>query len=239
MADAQLKDLGAAGAYTGFSDTDYIYSALTAASYDERRMNLGELGKYVRGNAVIGGSASGDIVTVDAAQTLSNKTLASPAISGTVTGNASFSGTIGLAATTSIGTVTALEISRLSGLSSNAQAQITALNTSIAETAKKPYVYGTTFSLGAGVTTKTYTELQIRTAIGLPSGYRVEPYSMTVQISMMQGNGSYTIIYTATINISNESYLGSTILDEITISGLESKTYNIVMMFNSILPSGV
>ncbi len=239
MADAQLKDLTAAGPYTGFSDTDYIYAALNATSYDERRMSLGELVKYALGNAEIGGNDSGDIVTIDNTQTLSNKTIASPTLSGTVGGNASFSGTIGLAATTSIGTVTAAEIARLSGLSSNVQNQITALNAELSEIAKKPYVYGTTFTLGSGVTTKTFTENDIRTAVGLPSGYRVEPYSVSVSIGLMQGDGSYTVIYTATINISSTSYFGSTILDEIAISGLaDQKSFNTVIMFNTILPSG-
>jgi hypothetical protein len=81
------------------------------------------------------------LITSTSTSTLTNKTLTSPAltspaisggsITGTVTGNPTFTGTVTLPSTTSIGPVTATEISYVDGVTSAIQTQLTAGTTAL------------------------------------------------------------------------------------------------------------
>lgn len=74
---------------------------------------------------------TGDLVGTSSTQTLSNKTLASPTVTGTATvASLTATGTVTLPSTTSIGDVSATELSYVNGVTSAIQTQLDALSSS-------------------------------------------------------------------------------------------------------------
>lgn len=167
MPNASVHDFPSAGAYTGLEGVDTFYYWDDDAG-EPRQLSLTELVKYALGNKTIGGVAAGDIATIDASQTFTNKALTTPSVNGaaisTATGaeinycdgvtsaiqtqinakasltqlaakanlaSPTFTGTVVLPSTTSIGNVSSTEIGYLDGVTSGIQVNINSLSAAI------------------------------------------------------------------------------------------------------------
>lgn len=225
MANVRLKDFGSL-AYAGMAADDLVYMADHDASDGERKATLADIKKYVLDDKTVGGTSAGDIVNNNSAQTLTNKTLNSPTINTPAISAATLTGTTVLPATTSIGTVSATELSYLNGVTSAIQTQLSAIQTQLnalvaqfPEVTKRVWNYGIKFT--ASGTNKTITAATLLTAAGI-TGYLVNPQGIEIQLYSVSG-GVYTklsVAATYSIDVTCTTSAGVERVSEIKVGGI-------------------
>jgi hypothetical protein len=187
------------------------------------------LGKYVLGNRTIGGTATGDIVTIDGPQTLTAKRLDGVKLNDTVpltTNTTELNLLDGL-------TASATDLNKLSGLAttkaelgyvanatSNLQAQINALVTPSGNMMfYQQWCFSKLFTASAAAEAVTATTML--TALGLDTNaYAIDPSSLNIMISTYN-QGRYTMRANSTGTYWTTTTIGTqTILDTVTVGGL-------------------
>ena len=172
MANKRLKDFTAKAVPEG---ADVIF-ANNATVDQEVKVPFTGVKSYVLDGKTVGGTAPGDIVNIDSAQTLTNKRLNSPTINSTTITSAT-------SAELNIlhgATITTQELNRLQGITDNIQAQLNALNTSAYVATQRTYTYGTGTITGEEGQIITDSALVANTGLG--SSYHANPDSITVAI---------------------------------------------------------
>ena len=209
----------------------------------------------------VGGTAPGDIVNIDSAQTLTNKRLNSPAINDTTPTSATSAelnilhgATIttaelnimhGATITTAElnilhgATITTQELNRLQGITDNIQAQLNALNTSAYVATQRTYTYGTGTITGVGSQIITDSALVANTGLG--SSYHANPDSITVAIYKLDSD--VWVLQTPTSPLravfSTRVIYDTTVLNQIKVSLEEAQTYKIIITYKVMEITGV
>ena len=189
----------------------------------------------------VGGTAPGDIVNIDSAQTLTNKRLNLPAINSTTPTSAT-------SAELNImhgATITTAELNRLQGVTDNIQAQLNALNTSAYVATQRTYTYGTGTITGVGSQIITDSALVANTGLG--SLYHANPDSITVAIYKLDigsgGTGGIWVLQTPTsplrVEFSTRVIYETTVLNQIKVSLEEAQTYKIIITYKVMEVTGV
>jgi hypothetical protein len=189
------------------------------------------LGKYVLGNRTIGGTATGDIVTIDGPQTLTAKRLDGVKLNDTVpltTNTTELNLLDGLTAdATEINKLDGLattkaELGYVAGARSNIQAQI---DTLVVPAGNMMFYQAWNYSklFTAAAAAEAVTATTIMTALGLDTNaYVIDPSSINIMISTYT-NGRYTMRANSTGTYWNTTTIGTqTILDTVTVGGLTS-----------------
>lgn len=270
MPTISAKDFPNAGAYTAFGGSDGLYGISISA--DEPRLyDLDELALFVLGGKAIGGAAAGDIVTTNAAQTLTNKSLTAPVLNGSAIPSATgaevqhcagvtsaiqtqlnskaplasptFTGTVVLPSTTSIGNVSATEIGHLGGVTSPIQAQINAITSAQSDTANTK-TYALSFTTGAGETYKDFTQATLL-SLSLPETfYAINPASI-IAAAYVHDGGKIQFMNLAvsggegSLDITTKVVNGLTQVDFIRLGGLTAATtYSFTVHFKILQQIG-
>ncbi len=227
MTNVRLKDFGSL-AYAGMAADDLVYMADHDASDGERKATLADIKKYALGNVAIGGSAAGDIITNNATQTMTNKTLISPTI-GT---------SVALPATITIGgtalTPSVAELNFVDGVTRAIQTQLNELAAQISAMTTRVWNYGKTF-VAAGSSADEITAATILAGAAVPSGYIINPITVVVQMSTVSG-GTFTKIDEVTAAVVWESTTDGhgTYLTKVKPSLVNGTTYNISINFKVV-----
>ena len=230
MADKKITELNLLTYATASSGDLLIIEDIDGA--ETKAITAENLAKYALGNRTIGGTNAGDIVTIDGTQTLTNKTITSPSVNGgaalTVTSDelnklggvtavtADFNAIAGIAAAG----VTPTELGYVNGVTSGIQAQLNALATVAASTART-FTYTEEWDDNAA-TSKTITEATINTAGSVPSGYFVDHTSIICALYTRDGD-TYTQVDldgATTLKITRKNVGGVVRLDKIVLAGL-------------------
>lgn len=233
--------------YSGVASGDVFF--VTDIDIDtDKKIEAGEVKKYVLENKTIGGSGTGDIPTNSSTGTFTNKTHTLPKINENVATTATsteINVLDGITASTAELNLThtyGTKIPYLANVTSDIQAQINALSVSPEYLTQN---YGLTFT--AAGTEKSITEDDILTAVGLStSAYYVDHTSMHGTTCTVSG-GTYTVIDDTGVGTPNvliawttQTDAGTTHLTEIKASGLTpAAQYNIAFSFKVIPIPGV
>jgi len=236
MADIRLKDFASLTGYLNIADDDYLYLADHSASDGERKAVVSDLAAKVLGNRTIAGAAATDITTNNATQTMTNKTLTSPIINTPTIATPSISaatmtGTTVLPSTTSIGSVSDIEIGYLNGVTTHIQTQINGIVGAAGSISERVFCYGTTF-VAAGSSADEITEATLMAGAGVPSGYCITPSSIHVSMATVSG-GTFTRIDVATAALTWDQVTDGrgTHLVKVKPTLSAGTTYNIVTTF--------
>ena len=231
MANKRLKDFTAKAVPEG---TDVVF-ANNATVDQEVKVPFTGVKSYVLDGKTIGGTASGDIVNIDSAQTLTNKRLNSPAINDTTPTSAT-------SAELNImhgATITTAELNRLQGVTDNIQAQLNALSAVAYDVRQRTYTYGTGTITGVGSQIITDSALVANTGLG--SSYHANPDSITVAIYKL-GIGVW-VLQTPTAPLqaefSTRVIYDTTVLNQIKVSLEEEKIYKIIITYKVMQVTGV
>lgn len=267
MLTISLKNFPSAGAWTAFSDADGFYGFSISAD-EPRFYQLDELCLFVLGGKEIGGNAAGDILTTNGAQTLTNKTINAPVINGAAlpsatgaelqhcagvtsaiqtqldakapTASPTFTGTVVLPSTTSIGNVSATELERLDGVTSPIQPQLNALSAQIPSPTGRVSTYSLTFVTGAGETTKQISQATL-IAPEVVGNYGIDPASIVVSLFVSDGGNKRSMLSIgrstddAQFEVNTKIVSGLTQVDFVRFSDLTAETtYSISLHFKLI-----
>ena len=231
MANKRLKDFTAKAVPEG---TDVVF-ANNATVDQEVKVPFTGVKSYVLDGKTIGGTASGDIVNIDSAQTLTNKRLNSPAINDTTPTSAT-------SAELNImhgATITTAELNRLQGVTDNIQAQLNAFNTSAYVATQRTYTYGTGTITGVGSQIITDSALVANTGLG--SSYHANPDSITVAIYKLDSD--VWVLQTPTSPLravfSTRVIYETTVLNQIIVSLEEAQKYKIIITYKVMEITGV
>ncbi len=232
--------------YSGVASGDVFF--ITDIDVDtDKKIEAGELKKYVLENKTIGGSATTDVTVNNATQTLTNKTLTSPkinenvAVTATATEINKLSGCTATTAELNLVDTYAAKIPYLANVTSDIQAQINGLTV---DPLFLVHNYGLTFT--ASATSKILTEDDVLTALGLSTtAYYIDASSMHGTTCAVTGS-TYTVIDdtgTAAPNVeiqwTVETTGGIVHLKELKASGLTpASDYNIAFSF-TLIATGV
>lgn len=231
MANKRLKDFTAKAVPEG---ADVIF-ANNATVDQEVKVPFTGVKSYVLGGKTVGGTAPGDIVNIDSAQTLTNKRLNSPGINET-------SAVTAKSAELNIlhgATITTQELNRLQGITDNIQAQLNALSTSAYVATQRTYTYGTGTITGMGSQIITDSALVANTGLG--SSYYTNPDSITVAIYKL--DSGVWVLQTPTsplrAEFSTRVIYETTVLNQIKVSLEEANTYKIIITYKVMQVTGV
>ncbi len=183
----------------------------------------------------VGGTAPGDIVNIDSAQTLTNKRLNSPTINSTTITSAT-------SAELNIlhgATITTQELNRLQGITDNIQAQLNALSTSAYVATQRTYTYGT--GTITGVASQIITDSALVANTGLGSSYYTNPDSITVAIYKL--DSGVWVLQTPTsplrAEFSTRVIYETTVLNQLKVSLEIAQTYKIIITYKVMQVTGV
>jgi len=231
MANKRLKDFTAKAVPEG---ADVVF-ANNATVDQEVKVPFSGVKTYVLNGKTIGGTASGDIVNIDSAQTLTNKRLNSPAINDTTPTSAT-------SAELNIlhgATITTAELNRLQGVTDNIQAQLNALSAVAYDVRQRTYTYGTGTITGVGSQIITDSALVANTGLG--SSYHANPDSITVAIYKL--DSGVWVLQTPTSPLravfSTRVIYETTVLNQIIVSLEEAQTYKIIITYKVMETTGV
>jgi hypothetical protein len=201
----------------------------------------------------IGGTGSGDIVTTDDEQILTNKTLSSPKINSatSITATSEELNTLdGILSTTNelnkLHYITAStdEINHLTGVTSSIQTQINQIINQLQGITYRIYHYSP--GVISGVTSQIINEAELRAEYGISTGYRVNPDSISVSVYKLEGGRWYLLppapigddglVFFATTTAGLAS---QTVLNSIDISLLNTESYRIVINYKVLALAGV
>jgi len=231
MANKRLKDFTAKAVPEG---ADVVF-ANNATVDQEVKVPFTGVKSYVLDGKTIGGTASGDIVNIDSAQTLTNKRLNSPAINDTTPTSAT-------SAELNIlhgATITTAELNRLQGVTDNIQAQLNALSAVAYDVRQRTYTYGTGTITGVGSQIITDSELVANTGLG--SSYHVNPDSITVAIYKLDSDvwDLQTLTSPLRALFSTRVIYETTVLNQIIVALEEANTYKIIITYKVMQVTGV
>jgi len=233
MANKRLKDFTAKAVPEG---ADVVF-ANNATVDQEVKVPFTGVKSYVLDGKTIGGTASGDIVNIDSAQTLTNKRLNSPAINDTTPTSAT-------SAELNIlhgATITTAELNRLQGVTDNIQAQLNALSAVAYDVRQRTYTYGTGTITGVGSQIITDSELVANTGLGLGSLYHANPDSITVAIYKL--DSGVWVLQTPTsplwVELSTRVIYDTTVLNQIKVILEETLKYKIIITYKVMEITGV
>jgi len=231
MANKRLKDFTAKAVPEG---ADVIF-ANNATVDQEVKVPFTGVKSYVLDGKTVGGTAPGDIVNIDSAQTLTNKRLNSPGINDT-------SAVTAKSAELNIlhgATITTQELNRLQGITDNIQAQLNALSTSAYVATQRTYTYGTGTITGVGSQIITDSALVANTGLG--SSYYTNPDSITVAIYKL--DSGVWVLQTPTsplrAEFSTRVIYETTVLNQVKVSLEEANTYKIIITYKVMQVTGV
>lgn len=230
MANKRLKDFTAKAVPEG---ADVIF-ANNATVDQEVKVPFSGVKTYVLNGKTVGGTAPGDIVNIDSAQTLTNKRLNSPAINSTTPTSATSAelnilhGAI----------ITTAELNRLQGVTDNIQAQLNALNTSAYVATQRTYTYGT--GTITGVSSQIITDAELVNNTGL-TGWYTNPDSITVSVYELESNQWILQAPISPIKVafSTRTVYMTTVLNQIEIALSDAKSYKIVVTYKIMQITGV
>jgi len=184
----------------------------------------------------VGGTAPGDIVNIDSAQTLTNKRLNLPAINDTTPTSATSAelnimhGAI----------ITTAELNRLQGVTDNIQAQLNALSAVAYDVGQRTYTYGT--GTITGVESQIITDSALVANTGLGSSYHANPDSITVAIYKLDIRDVW-VLQTPTsplrAEFSTRVIYETTVLNQIKVSLEEAQKYKIIITYKVMVITGV
>jgi len=191
------------------------------------------LAAFTLDGKTIGDGTAGAIVTIDAAQTLTQKRLNSPGINSataiTAT-SAEINKLAGVTATTAeinklAGlTPSTVELNFVDGVTSAIQTQLNALAAQMITITKQVFTYGVNSTTGAGVTTKTITAATILADLGL-TGYLINPQSVIATVYTNPSAGVYNSVDIGTsIRVNTSTSAGVERVNDIVFSGLTAAT---------------
>jgi len=231
MANKRLKDFTAKAVPEG---ADVIF-ANNATVDQEVKVPFSGVKTYVLDGKTVGGTAPGDIVNIDSAQTLTNKRLNSPAINSTTPTSATSAelnimhGAI----------ITTAELNRLQGVTDNIQAQLNELNASAYEETQRTYTYGTGTITGVGSQIITDSALVANTGLG--SSYHANPDSITIAIYKLDSGLWFLQTPTSPLRaeFSTRVIYETTVLNQIEVSLEEANTYKIIITYKVMQVTGV
>jgi len=227
MADKKITELDTLTYATAAPGDLFVIEDIDGA--ETKAITAENLAKYALGNRTIGGTNAGDIVTIDGTQTLTNKTITSPSVNGgaalTVTSDELnlLDGLTAEASELNIldgATLSTTELNYVNGVTSGIQAQLNALATVAAATART-FTYTEEWDDNAA-TSKTITEATINTAGSVPSGYFVDHTSIICALYTRDGD-TYTQVDldgATTLKITRKNVGGVVRLDKIVLAGL-------------------
>jgi len=231
MANKRLKDFTAKAVPEG---ADVVF-ANNATVDQEVKVPFTGVKSYVLDGKTIGGTASGDIVNIDSAQTLTNKRLNSPAINDTTPTSAT-------SAELNImhgATITTAELNRLQGVTDNIQAQLNALSAVAYDVRQRTYTYGT--GTITGVESQIITDSALVANTGLGSSYHANPDSITVAIYKL--DSGLWVLQTPTsplhLEFSTRVIYETTVLNQIKVALEEAQTYKIIITYKVMQVTGV
>ena len=189
---------------------------------------------YVLDGKKVGGTAPGDIVNIDSAQTLTNKRLNSPGINDT-------SAVMAKSAELNIlhgATITTQELNRLQGVTDNIQAQLNALSAVAYDVRQRTYTYGTGTITGVGSQIITDSALVHNTGL---AGWYTNPDSITVSVYELQSNQWVLQAPISPIKVafSTRTVYMTTVLNQIEIALSDAKSYKIVVTYKIMQTTGV
>jgi len=227
MADKKITELNTLTYATAAPADLLIIEDIDGA--ETKAITAENLAKYALGNRTIGGTTAGDVVTIDGTQTLTNKTITSPSVNGgaalTVTSDELnlLDGLTADYAELNIldgATLSTTELNYVDGVTSGIQAQLNALAT-VAATTARTFTYAEEWDDNAA-TSKTITEATINTAGSVPSGYYVDHTSIICALYTRDGD-TYTQVDldgATTFKITRKNVGGGVRLDKIVLAGL-------------------
>jgi hypothetical protein len=231
MANKRLKDFTAKAVP---EEKDVVY-ANDRNIDQEVKVPFSGVKKYVLDGKTVGGTAPGDIVNIDSAQTLKNKRLNSPGINDT-------SAVTAKSAELNIlhgATITTQELNRLQGVTDNIQAQLNALSAVAYDVRQRTYTYGTGTITGVGSQIITDSALVANTGLG--SSYYVNPDSITVAIYKL--NSGVWVLQTPTsplgAEFSTRVIYETTVLNQVKVPLEEANTYKIIITYKVMQITGV
>jgi len=231
MANKRLKDFTAKAVPEG---ADVIF-ANNATVDQEVKVPFTGVKSYVLGGKTVGGTAPGDIVNIDSAQTLTNKRLNSPGINDT-------SAVTAKSAELNIlhgATITTQELNRLQGITDNIQAQLNALSTSAYVATQRTYTYGT--GTITGEASQIITDSALVANTGLGSSYYANPDSITVAIYKL--DSGVWVLQTPTsplrAEFSTRVIYETTVLNQVKVSLEIAQTYKIIITYKVMQVTGV
>jgi len=238
MANVRVKDKTAL-LYSGVASGDVFF--ITDIDVDtDKKIEAGELKKYVLENKTIGGSGTGDIPTNSSTGTFTNKTLTSPkinenvAVTATATELNKLAGCTATTAELNLNHTYAAKIPYIANVTSDIQAQINGLGLSAIA---KNYVYGLTFV--ADDTEKKFSEATILTALGLSTSAYYVDYTSLHGTTCSVSAGVYTVIDDTSssapnvaVSWSTQTTAGTVHLDTLYVNGLSiGASYNVAFTF--------
>ena len=232
MANKRLKDFTAKAVPEG---ADVVF-ANNATVDQEVKVPFSGVKTYVLNGKTVGGTAPGDIVNIDSAQTLTNKRLNSPAINSTTATNATSEELNILHGAT----ITTQELNRLQGITDNIQAQLNALATSAYVTTQRTYTYGT--GTITGVSSQIITDAELVNNTGLDSSWHANPDSITVAIYKLDSTKGVWILQTPTsplrAEFSTRVIYDTTVLNQVIVLLEEANTYKIIITYKVMQVTG-
>lgn len=233
--------------YSGVASGDVFF--ITDIDVDtDKKIEAGELKKYVLENKTLGGSATTDIPTNASTGTFTNKTLTAPkinenvAVTATATELNKMAGCTASTAELNLTHTYASKIPYIANVTSDIQAQINGLSI---DPLFLVHCYGSTFTAD-GTGNKIVTEDAILTALGLSTtAYYIDPTSMHGTCAGVS-NGTYTVIDDTSASAPNvlvtwttQTDGGTVHLDGIKVGGMTpASQYNIAFTFK-LLATGV
>lgn len=234
MADIRVTDKDAIATFSNPTTADYFLIGIVGG---DKKMLASNVKSYVLGSGIdIGGTGAGDIVTIDATQTLTGKTLTSPKINEdvAVTATATELNVLdGIPAT-----LTATELGYVDGVTSAIQTQLDAVDGAFAE------IYITGGATGQTVTKTTWTALSFAAAGGTDGeDYNDVTADKANSKITVANNGIYLL--TASITFTNSidalthqfsvyrdgSILNNTKISAYHITGANAMTVNLVGLY--------
>jgi len=230
MANKRLKDFTAKAVPEG---ADVVF-ANNATVDQEVKVPFTGVKSYVLDGKTVGGTAPGDIVNIDSAQTLTNKRLNSPAINSTTPTSATSAelnilhGAI----------ITTAELNRLQGVTDNIQAQLNALSAVTYDVRQHTYTYGTGTIAGVGSQIITDSALVANTGL---TGWYTNPDSITVSVYRLD-SGIWVLqapISPIKVAFSTRVINETTVLNQIEVSLEEANTYKIIITYKVMQITGV
>lgn len=218
MADTRIKDLGTTA--TTLDGTEYF--AVDNTANGTQKITSANVKAYVLGSGVdIGGTGAGDIVTIDATQTMTNKRLTSPKINEDVAVTATAS-EINVLDGIPV-TLTATELGYVDGVTSAIQTQLNALACEYGE------IYITGGATGQTVPKETWTALTFSAAGGAngESSSNITPDKANSKITV-SADGTYLLMakITMTQSVDALTHQFAIYRDGAALSNTISQTYH-------------
>jgi hypothetical protein len=231
MANKRLKDFTAKAVPEG---TDVVF-ANNATVDQEVKVPFTGVKSYVLDGKTVGGTAPGDIVNIDSAQTLTNKRLNSPAINSTTPTSATSAelnilhGAI----------ITTAELNKLQGVTDNIQAQLNALSAVTYDVRQRTYTYGT--GTITGVESQIITDSALVANTGLGSSWHANPDSITVAIYKFDSGVWFLQTPTSPLRaeFSTSVIYETTVLNQVKVLLEEANKYKIIITYKVMQVTGV